>query len=133
MSRRTSINPGSIWCVASRIAVVASLARAGMADDSFEGRSCMMLDLACSAQGGAARVATRQSLPPRKRQTPVHFRTRHILPRRGRRRPAIHVFAASTRQDVDADPSLRLGQALRRHDDEGATVATWSTFFPQQI
>ena len=33
------------------------------------------------------------------------------------------------RKDMDADPSLRLGQALRRHDDGGMTVAALGAFY----
>jgi Tn3 transposase DDE domain len=36
---------------------------------------------------------------------PNHFRTRRLLPRHGRRRPAIHVFAASTKKRRGCRPS----------------------------
>jgi hypothetical protein len=40
---------------------------------------------------------------------------------------------AAQRKDVDADPSLRLGQALRRHDDVEATVAPHAALVSQRI
>jgi hypothetical protein len=37
------------------------------------------------------------------------------------------------RKDVDADPSLRLGQALRRHDDVDVTTAPRGALISRRI
>ena len=42
-----------------------------------------------------------------------------VVPRHGGRRPTNTSFVVAISEDVDADPGLRSGQALRRHDDEG--------------
>ena len=53
---------------------------------------------------------------------PLPNPARHILPRHGRRKPAIHVVLPAQDEDVDAD--------LRRHDDKEATVASVTHLFP---